>query len=776
MSNKGAAFPSPLAPDSEKKTITYGLKVAKAAYAPFDVSNQYITMRNLKFQENDLFYQGNQPLLPYLKLMDMDGKDSYTNIDFAPTPIVKKYGKIVVNGYMNTEEKINVTSTNKLVNERKDRKKIEAEFRMNEADFIASVQQESGLELEDPNAFVPDTEEELSVWADMNDKEREEVLMQQALKLCLNNNDFFDIIKENVLENAFKKALAGVYTYLDYNGEIKIKFLRPEDVVYGNSDRKDLKDAQYFGHIERMTISEARVRFGTDEKFLFNIAQSCGGLYGNPGLYTDWNNGYYTATARPYDDFIVKIMHVWYRCVKNINYVKGTTKRGRAIFDVVRGTPNPKESNRVAGSKRTYTAYEGWWYVGTDTMAEWGEARNQIRRDPDLDQVYSPYTFYMWDNDGNMNPTSKVDNIKDSVMQMDLARIKIQQIIAKAAPDGYIIDIDGLYDIDLGKGVGKVSPMQLVAIAQQTGNVFYSSKQTSGDPSNSRKPIEVNQTSFGSKLQELIGVYNFNLNNIRDFLGVNEVREGSGVNPKMGLGVIQEQLAASNNATADLYNGWLNIANRVTTNVGQLIWDSLKYGSDYEGYRRVLGKENVAFIKEAKEITDSNYDLKIEVKATPLEKQLLEQNINTALSAGLIELEDAIMIRSIDDIKLAYRYMVVAQKKRKQEKMAEAQQNSEMNAQIQERSAQAKAQSDQQTVQIKSQLEAQKIALEAQAKQSLDKRKFIYDVYLEAFKAGKELPEEIRVLLEEEFASDEDMEDTILEQYGTESEPGQEPI
>jgi hypothetical protein len=774
MSYNYSAFPSPIAPDSEKKTLGYGLRVAKASYAPFDVANQYITNRNLRFQENDLFFQGNQPLMPYLKLLDMDGKDSYTNIDYAPTPIVKKYGKIVINGYMNTEEKLNVTSTNKLVNERKDRKRVEAEFRMNEKDFISSVQQESGLELEDPNAFTPESSDELDVWADMNDKEKEEILMQQAIKLCLNNNDFFDVIKENALENAFKKSLAGVYTYLDYNGEIKIKFLRPEDMVYGHSDRKDLKDAQYYGHIERMTISEARVRFGTDEKLLYSVARSCGGIYGNPGLYTDWNNGYYSATVRPYDDFIIKIMHVWYRCVKNINYVKGTTKRGRAVFDIVKGTPNPKESNRTAGIKRTYTAYEGWWYVGTETMAEWGEAKNQVRRDPDLDQVYSPYTLYMWDNDGNMNPTSKVDNIKDSVMQMDLARIKIQQIMAKAAPDGYIIDIDGLYDIDLGKGVGKVSPMQLVAIAQQTGNVFYSSKSTSGDPSNSRKPIDVNQTSFGSKLQELIGVYNFNLNNIRDFLGVNEVREGSGVNPKMGLGVIQEQLAASNNATADLYNGWLNIANRVVTNIGQLIWDSLKYGSDYQGYRRILGKENVEFIREAKDITDSNYDLKIEVKATPYDKQMLEQNITTALSAGLIEMEDAIMIRSIDDIKLSYRYMVVAQKKRKQQRMAEAQQNSEMNAQINERTAVATEQAKQQTIQLQQQLQAQKVAVEAQAKQSLDKRKFLYDVYLETLKMGVELPEEIRVLLDEEFASDEDLEDTIIDQYG--SEPSEGPI
>jgi hypothetical protein len=774
MEYSATGFPSPIDNDSVKKSEAYGLRVAKAAWAPFDLSNTYIIQRNLRFVENDLFFQGNQPLAPYLKLLDTDGKDSFLNIDFYPVPIVKKYGKIVINGYMNVEERVSATSMNKLVKERKERKRLDAEFRMNEAPFIEGLQEQAGVEFEDPKAFTPETEEELDVWAEMNDKEREELLMQEALGFSFEQNNILDNLKKEVLTDWFKKSLAATYTYLDENGKIIVKRIRPEYFIYGHSDRDDLSDCQYYGHYEMMTITEARVRFGTDEKFLYSIAKSMGGIFGNSAVNYEWNNGWYSAAVRPYDDFVVKVMHVWYKVAKDINYVSGTTKRGRRTFDLVPNGANPTNPNKKAGSKKIYTAYEGWWYVGTDTMAEWGESKNQIRRNPNLEDVWSPYVAYMWDNDGNMRPTSKVDNIKAEVRGMDLAKIKIQQIIAKAAPDGYFIDVDGLHDIELTKGAGVVSPMKLVGIAQQTGNVYYRSKDMGGDPNAARKPIEPNQTTFGSKLNELIGIYNFHLNNIRDFLGVNEMREGSAVNPKMGLGVAQEQLAASNNATSDGYAGWLSIGSRISRNVGQLIWDSLKYGSDYEGYRKFLGEQNVEFIKNAKEITDSNYDLKMEVVSTPAEKERLQKFIETALANQLIEMEDAIFIENIDDVKLAYRYMVVVQKKRRKEKMEEAQANSEQNAQIQQASAASKAQADTQVAQAKTKGEVMVVATKNSGDLELEKRKFLYDIQLEAFKLGKPLPpeieEQIAQLAQDEQLQKQMQEELINNQYGTESE------
>lgn len=778
MEYSARGFPSPIAPDEEKKKYEYGLRVARAAYAPFDLSNEYINARNMRFMENDLFFQGNQPLAPYLKLLDTDGKDSFLNIDFDPVPIVKKFGKIVINGYMNVDEKCVATAMNKLIKERKDRKRVEAEFRMNEKDFVAQAQAESGLELEDPNSFTPESQEELDVWAEMNDKEREELLMQEALKFNFSQNDVFTAIKESVLTDGFKKSIASVYTYLDANGKICHNRIRPEYFMYGPSERNDLKDSNWFAHYELMSIAECRARWDTDEKFLYNIAVTSGGVYGNVAVGYEWNNGWYNTAVRPYDDYLIKVMHVWYKTLKNINYVKGVTKQGRAIFDITKGGNNPTNELKQAGNKKTFTAYEGWWYVNTDTMASWGEAKNQIRRDPNLEDVYSPYTGYMWDNDGNMNPTSKVDNIKSEVRGMDMCKIKIQQIIAKAAPDGFSIDIDGLYDIELSKGSGVVSPMKLISIAQQTGNVFFSGKQLSGDPSNQRKPIEPNQIGFGQKLQELIGLYNFHLNNIRDFLGVNEIREGSGINPKMGLGVIQEQLAASNNATADLYAGWISIGSRMAEKAGQLMWDALKYGSEYEGYRKILGEANVAFLKEAKYITDSNYDLKLEVKADPQEKQTLNAYIETALANQMIEMEDAIFIRSIDDVKLAYRYMVVVQKKRREQRMQEAQANSEQNAQIQQSSAKAKSEADSAVVQAKASAEMQVIAAKTSGDLKLARETFLYDMKLECTKLGIEMPSELQAELDEIFmqaAEEEEIQKQLIESQNGEQQFTEHP-
>lgn len=777
MEYTARGFPSPIAPYSEKITKEYGLRVARAAYAPFDIANQYVSRRNANYVENDLFFQGQQPLAPYLKLLETDGKNSYINIDFQPIPIVKKFAKIVVNGYMSAEEKCVATAINKLIIERKDRKRTEAEFRMREKDYIAQLQAESGVEFEDPNAFTPDSPEELDVWAEMNDKEREELLMQEALRFNFDNNDFFTIVKERILLDGFKKSLAAVFTYLDDRGEIKTKFIRPEYFLYGPSERNDLVDSNWFGHYELISVAEARVRWGTDEKFLYSIARSVGGVYGNDAFNLEWNNDWRTTAIRPYDDYLCKIMHVWYRGTKDLNYVKGKTGRGRNVFDITADKSNPTNENKKAGTKQVMTAYEGWWYVGTDQMAEWGEAKNQIRRNPNLDKVLSPYTAYMWDNDGSQAPSSKIDNIKGDVKAMDLCRIQIQQIVAKASPDGYFIDIDGLYDVELSKGQGAVSPMRLISIAQQTGNVYYRGSSITGDPSNSRKPIEPNQTQFGNKLEQLINLYNVHLNNIRDFLGVNEIRDGSAVNPKIGLGVIQEQLAASNTATADLYSGYLSIGSRLSEKVGQLLWDSLKYGSEYEGYKRILGEANVAFLQEANYITDSNYDLKLEVKSTAEQKQVLNTYIETSLANQLIEMQDAIFIRSIDDIKLAFRYMVVQSEKRKKDKLKEAESNSKMNAEQQQGSIAAKAQADQQTYQMKAQSEMMVQATKSSTELRANREKFLYDMQLECTKLGIEMPPEYKVELDEIFtkaAEDEQLQGELLEsQYGTESEqPG----
>jgi multidrug efflux pump subunit AcrA (membrane-fusion protein) len=137
------------------------------------------------------------------------------------------------------------------------------------------------------------------------------------------------------------------------------------------------------------------------------------------------------------------------------------------------------------------------------------------------------------------------------------------------------------------------------------------------------------------------------------------------------------------------------------------------------------------------------HDFGIYLELTPddEEKAMLENNIQTALSGGLIDLSDAIDIREVQNIKLANQLLKVRQKKRQErlqeEQQANIQAQANANAQAQQVAAQAEVQKDQalfqtksQLEQLKSQLENQRIGVEVDAKKQLMALEFQYNMQL----------------------------------------------
>jgi len=123
------------------------------------------------------------------------------------------------------------------------------------------------------------------------------------------------------------------------------------------------------------------------------------------------------------------------------------------------------------------------------------------------------------------------------------------------------------------------------------------------------------------------------------------------------------------------------------------------------------------------------------------EKASLENNIQTALQQGSIDLSDAIDIREVKNLKLANQLLKVKQKKRQERLQAENQANiqaqAQANAQAQQVAAQAEIQKDQALFQTKAQLEQLKgsieekrISIEVNAKKELMGLEFQYNMQL----------------------------------------------
>jgi len=93
-----------------------------------------------------------------------------------------------------------------------------------------------------------------------------------------------------------------------------------------------------------------------------------------------------------------------------------------------------------------------------------------------------------------------------------------------------------------------------------------------------------------------------------------------------------------------------------------------------------------------------------------------------SLKQDTLRLEDAIMIRTVKNTKLANQMLMQRRKKYQAEKAAEAQRNAQINAQIQRESALSKAQAETASAAEKSKLEIERIQVEFMLKEEFEKK------------------------------------------------------
>jgi hypothetical protein len=703
-------FPSPLLPDSSKNSPEFGLKVLKTAYGQW--INGYggfsQKQRQTRFDYNKAYAQGMQPMQEFLDYLDINGQQPYSNIDFTPLPIAIPLLQRIKDRWFNQRiEKIKCNSIDPVSVSKKNKAKMDAKFRMEFKNEIAQIEQESGIQLEDPDAFTPEDKDELEVHFGFTYKQREEVMMEQGIDLVLYDNQWTEI-KNAILDDLLIYGFGGTKTYTDNNGRIKTRRINPYNLILSYSERSDMNDLEWVGEVFYMSITDVRQQYPgkITEEELFNLSKSMVGKFNNPASFTfTWNYQYANALSRPYDSFRVPVLQLSLKTLYNITYEKNEDRFGKTILDK---TSKMKDGKDYVKSKPFYVEYEGAWICDTNYLLHWGVANNMAKPNDNLQECILPYTIYMYNNN-RMTNKPVIETIIPSIKQMQLAHLQIQKIISQAAPDGYTVDIAGMADVDLGNGKGALQPMELIRIYKQTGVIFYKG-QVDDTEGNSRPPITPLNVPFTSKLESFINLYNFELNKLERMLGSNSLDQGIISNQAVGKGVLDSARLIGESSINYVYNSYLNILERTAKLAQMRLWDILVFGKKgYDGYKYALGTDRVDYIKlEADdEFEKTNFDVKIEATLDEGAKQMLENNIQQALAQQTIELEDAIQIRLLDNPKAANYYLVSAQKKRRKLRMEEARENSEMQMQQAVQAAQAKSQGELQLEQAKAQFKLQ---------------------------------------------------------------------
>ncbi len=736
-------FPSQVASDAEKMSQDYGLKVGRAIQNEWFSNNSGVT----RFRSNQntfhslrLYARGEQPIQKYKDEMSINGDLSYLNLDWKPVPILSKFVDIVVNGIADRAFDLSAYSQDPYgVSKRT--KYMESIIRdLQTAELNNFAQENFGINLFENNPDkLPDSEEELDLHMQLSYKQGIELAEEEALRVMFDENRY-DLTKKRYYYDLATLGIGAVKNNFTEAEGVTVEYVDPAYLIYSYTEDPYFQDIYYAGEVKFVPLNELKKQFpNLDHEELEKIQQQGSQ---NRGV---WDNNLSNSNNNR-DSNIVQVLYFNYKTYMNEVYKVKETATGATKIIARDDQFDPPiemyEEQFGKMSRSLEVLYEGVMILGTDIILKWEMAKNMMRPKSDSTKVKMNYAITaprMYQ--GKIE--SLVGRCTAFADMIQLTHLKLQQVLQRMIPDGVYLDADGINEVDLGNGTN-YNPQEALNMFFQTGSIIGRSFTQEGDMNPGKIPIQEVQTgSGGQKLQTLIATYNYYMQMIRDVTGLNEARDGSTPDARALVGVQKMAAANSNTATRHILDAGLFLTRETAECLSLRISDIIEYHPAKESFIQKIGGFNVATLDEMRDLHLHDFGIFLELTPDDEQKALLENNVQQALSAGLIDLSDAIDIREVRNLKLANQLLKVRQKKRQERLQAEQQANiqaqAQANAQAQQVAAQAEVQKDQalfatksQLEQLKGQIEQQRIQVEVSAKKELMELEFQYNMRLKS--------------------------------------------
>jgi hypothetical protein len=735
-------FPSQFVSDAEKATDEFGLQIGQAIqYEWFKKDGNQCRYYNQwrDFHRLRLYARGEQSIAKYKNEIAVDGDLSYLNLDWTPVPILPKFVDIVVNGMQDREFKVKAYAQDALSQAKRSKYQDMIEGQMAAKDILTTIQEQTGVDpfIMDPDE-LPSSDEELSLYINLNYKPAIEIAEEEAIDTMFAENHYDDIRKQIDYDSTVIGMSVAKHEFLPGAG-VQISYVDPANVVYSYTEDPHFKDCFYWGEIKTLPIAEllkidpSLTREDLEE--ISKYSQSWYDYYNVAQFYE--NDIFYRDTCT--------LMYFNYKTTKKMVYKKRILEGGGSKMIEKDDTFNPPEEMMEDGKfekieKTIDVWYDGVMVMGTNIILKWELAKNMVRPKSSSQHALPNYVA--------VAPRMYKGVIESLVRRMipfadliQVTHLKLQQVIARTVPDGVYIDADGLNEVDLGTGAA-YDPSDALRLYFQTGSVVGRSYTQDGEYNQGKVPIQQLTSSSGaSKTQMLIANYNHYLDMIRSVTGLNEARDGSTPSPDALVGVQKLAALNSNTATRHILDGSLYIYRSLSEALTYRIADILEYADFKEDFINKIGKYNVSILGEISDLYIYDFGVFIELSPDEEQKAMLEQNIQMALSKQDINLEDAIDIREIKNLKLANQLLKVKRlaKQERDEKMAMQKQamtaqqqlkSQEMAAQVALQKIELETQSKMKVKQAEIAFEIEKQKAEAQLKSNLMQQEFNYNLQL----------------------------------------------
>jgi len=732
-------FPSQTVSDAEKLSYEYGLKVGKAIEQEWfnnDRGNGRYKSNHNDFHNLRLYARGEQSIQKYKDELSINGDLSYLNLDWKPVPIISKFVDIVVNGIAERTYDIKAFSqdpfgvaqrTEYMENILRD---MDGKAFDNQSAVYGIDSRSSEMEQKD----LPESKDELNVHMQLSYKQSIEIAEEQALNTLLNGNNY-ELIKKRFYHDLTVLGIGAVKTSFNTSEGVVVDYVDPANLVYSYTDSPYFEDIYYVGEVKTIPVNELAKQFPhlseTDLEDIMKNKSHNRSNYNSRHSYDKEDNN------------TVQVLYFNYKTYMNEVYkVKETATGSDKIIprDDQYNPPSDMEGGYGRMIRSIECLYEGAMILGTDKLLKWEIAKNMMRPKSDFTKVKMNYNIVA-PRIYNGKIDSLVKRITGFADMIQLTHLKLQQVLSRMVPDGVYLDADGLAEVDLGNGTN-YNPQEALNMFFQTGSVIGRSFTSEGDMNPGKVPIqEITSGSGGNKMQALIGNYNYYLQMIRDVTGLNEARDGSTPDKNALVGVQKIAAANSNTATRHILQAGLFLTAEVAECLSLRISDIIEYSPTKDAFIQAIGASNVATLEEMSELHLYDFGIFIELLPDEEEKAMLENNIQVALQTQSIDLEDAIDIRDVRNLKLANQLLKIRRKKKleldRETQKQNMEQQSQANQQASASAAQAEIQKNQaitqttmQLEQAKSQLKLQEQQQEVELKKQLMKIEFEYNMQL----------------------------------------------
>jgi hypothetical protein len=553
-----------------------------------------------------------------------------------------------------------------------------------------------------------------------------------AVETILEQNHFEDE-RLSALESALFFGIVGYKEEVGEDGKIYCRTIDPRQLLMSPSVRKDFKDTEYIGEVLHLTIADLRRLSGNQfsEAQLEDIAQSYMDQFGNPSRMPRTN-----IYSRAYDDFKIRVMDIEFDSTNMMTYERSFDKRGNQL--IARANMNKAGKNKKNGDfvqAPVGVVYRAKWIIGTDYIFDYGLLRDMKRSNSDLRKTSKSYHIRAYSNQGGriVGKTEQCIPVVDSIM---MAWYRLQQAVAEARPNGFSIDLDALEDIPLGRGGSdSLSPYETLELFLQKGVMPYRTRDLDGNRTH-YMPVNAIQGGLGNAAAEYYAVIQQNMQILRDILGFSEVSEGNA--PERMLTTVAK---LSDQATEDSLSPIANAEKLAFESMVNALMQRLQsvMRNNPKNYINAIGQGSAKFISLSPELSMRDLAIKLENKPDAQEKEILLQYATKYMDAGLVSMEDLVMIRNTQNLKQAEMLLSYRMKKRREEIEQQAQQQSMMNGQIQQQSAMMAEQAKQQTLQLEYQLKMELLKLEKEYDMQIAAMSNQNKMQVEAIKAGSNI-------------------------------------